>query len=347
MGTKKAIQTNTGSDKAAKAWDYVRDYSRHCDVNEYLGEELGDRFLTYRTRWREATSFTKEFDFPLFLVFETMFKCNLKCVMCLHSSPGKEVYSYDKKLPISVFKNIMKECALHYCPSMTFGGTSEPLLDPDLVEMIRLAKGIGFIDIMLNTNATLLDPVISRRLIDSGLTRLRVGFDGLTKGTYEKIRIGANFEKVKSNIIGFVQMRDRMKARLPIVRISCVDLLENNSELQGFVEFWKPVADYVSIQVYRPHEFTKRRLKMWPKDKTKAMNVVCTQPFERVYIRGNGDVHACCNVAFGPKIGNVHEASIYDMWNSDKMRMLQKALKHGSWENIPGCRECLKHARNT
>lgn len=343
---KQKADGEAGDNKDTKAWNYVRDYSRHCDVNEYIGDILGVRFREYRERWREASELGKILDFPLFLVFETLFKCNLQCVMCLHSSPEKKVYAYDSKLSLDLFRSIMSECASHYCPSITFGGTSEPLLDPELLEMIRLAKKSGFVDIMVNTNATILDADMSRRLIDSGLTRIRIGFDGLTKETYEKIRVGANFEKVRNNIINFMKIKNEMKSSLPIVRVSCVNLLENNREIESFIDFWRPIVDYVSIQVYRPHEFTVDRLKMWPKDNDAVKDVMCTQPFERLYIRGNGDVHACCSVAFGPKIGNVLTTSIYEIWNSDKMHALRNALKSGGWEKMAGCRDCLANARN-
>lgn len=324
-----------------KVWNYVHDYSNLRDLNEYLTEILGAKFREYRKRWKSASSLKTEFDFPLFLVFETIFKCNLRCVMCIHSSKAKQKYEYDNKMPFAMFKKIMEESSRHYCPSLTFGGTSEPFLDDNIIDMISLAKNKGFIDIMLNTNATLLNDKISRQLIESGLTRLRIGFDGLTAATYEKIRVGANFEKVKNNILNFMRIRKEMKAKLPIVRLSCVRLSENEREIKKYIEFWKPIVDYVSIQTYRPHEFTKKRLQMGIGKKTKIKKIACSQPFERLYIRGNGDVHACCNVAFGPKVGNVLDDKLYNIWNSDKMCALRNAFRYNTWNKISSCRKCL------
>lgn len=342
----KTYNTKKEKNTGLKGWNYVQDYSRHDDVNIYLTSILGERFNKYRHRWREASGLKKVFDFPLFLVFETMFKCNLKCIMCIHSNPDKQKYSYDKKLPFDMFKKIMRESSSHYCPSLTIGGTSEPLLDKDLINMIQLAKKTGFIDIMLNTNATLLNRAMSRRLIESGLTRLRIGFDGLTASTYEKIRIGASFEKVKNNIMNFIKIRNEMNSKLPIVRVSCVHLSKNEREIEGFVELWRSIVDYVSIQMYRPHEFTKERLRLVPFKKNITADVVCSEPFNRLYIRGNGDVHGCCNVVFGPKVGNVFNSSIYDIWHSDNMTYLRGAMKNGGWSKIPACRDCLNNARS-
>jgi radical SAM protein with 4Fe4S-binding SPASM domain len=320
----------------------VFNYSRHGNVDDYLCSLKGEEFCEYRKRWKAASSMEREFDFPVFLVFETMFKCNLKCIMCYHSNQNKSAYDYDGMLPTEVFGRIMKECSGRYCPSLTIGGTSEPLLDVRLPDMLALAVNSGFMDTMINTNATLLAENVSRKLIKSGLTRIRIGFDGATAETYEKIRIGANFHRVKSNILNFIRIRNEMGSRFPIVRVSCVHLSENDKEIQDFITYWKPHVDYVSIQRYKPHEFTQecKRGKMGAGEQV-IENVKCSQPFERLYIRGNGDVHACCSMVYGPRVGSIFESSISDIWNSDKMKLLRWQLKNGEWDDIPTCKECM------
>jgi len=317
-------------------------YSKHGNVDDYISSLKGEEFREYRRRWKAATSMEKEFDFPVFLVFETLFKCNLKCIMCYHSNTNKTAYEYDGMLPTEIFERIMKECSNSYCPSLTIGANSEPLLDVRLPDMLALARNSGFVDTMINTNATLLTEDMSRKLIESGLTRIRIGFDGATADTYERIRIGANFHKVKQNILNFIRIRDEMGTKFPIVRISCVHISENDKEIQDFIAFWKPHVEYVSIQRYKPHEFTLER----ERDKMGAgeqviENVKCSQPFERLYIRGNGDVHACCSMVYGPRVGSIFESSISDIWNSDKMKLLRWQLKNGEWDDIPTCKECM------
>ena len=216
-----------------------------------------------------------------------------------------------------MYVNIMSESKKHNCPSLTIGGHCEPLLDTRIVEMIALAKESGFVDIMLNTNATLLNEAISKKLIESGLTRLRVGFDGATADTYEKIRVGANFEIVKSNIMNFVKLRNKLNTKIPIVRISCVHLSKNDHEIDDFINFWTPIADYVTVQRYRPHALTEERSRGKLGAGSKAIkNVKCSEPWERPYIRGNGDVYTCCQPAYGPKLGNVKENTLQELWNS-------------------------------
>ena len=321
------------------------DYCKHGDINKYLSLKLGDSFTQYRNNWKLATTMKKEFNFPLFLVIESMFKCNLKCIMCLHSELSKSKYSYDERLPVNQFKKIMKEVSEHSCPSITFGGTSEPILDERLPEFINLAKESGIIDIMLNTNGTLLSKSVAKEIIISGLTRLRLGFDGINPKTYENIRKGANFDNVKNNIINFINFRNSIQQDIPVVRISCVRLKENENEINDFIQYWKKIVDYVSIQRYKPHEFTAKR--MWNKmgsGEKKLENIKCSQPFERLYIRGNGDTYGCCSIVYGPKVGNVFKDRIYDIWNSEKMKHLRKSIRHDKLNNFPNCIKCMHYS---
>jgi len=335
------------NDKNSLTTDIVKvtDYSKYGDINTYLSSKLGNRFSEYRHKWNLAATLKKESNFPLFLVIETMFECNLKCIMCCHSGLSKSKYRYDERFPIDQFRKIMKEASEYNCPSITFGGNSEPIMDKRLPDLINLAKESGFIDIMLNTNGTLLTQSVAKKIIKSGLIRLRLGLDSNNSETYAKIRKGANFNNVKTNIMNFINIRNSIGKDIPLVRISCVALKENEKELSDFIHYWKGIVDYVSIQRYRPHEFTPERMKdkMGAGEK-RIKNIKCSQPFERLYIRGNGDTYACCSIIYGPKVGNIFKDRIYDIWNSEKMNNLRDSIKSGNLNNFPNCLKCMNYA---
>lgn len=320
----------------------ANDFTIHGDPNKYLENILGERFKEYRRRWNSAGRLEKVYDFPLFLVFEPMWKCNLKCIMCCHSNPQNGSMEYDSRMPWNMYEKIMREAEDHHCPSLTIGGHCEPLLDTRLSEMVALAKKSGFVDIMINTNATLLTKKVGKKLIENGLTRLRIGFDGAKSETYERIRVGAKFEEVKNNILNFIELRKRSNSKLPIVRISCVHLSTNDLEINDFIKFWTPIVEYVSIQRYRPHEITKER----DSNKLEAggnviRTIQCSEPWERLYIRGNGDVHICCQPVYGPKLGNLKDYSLYEMWHSETANNLRNAIKERDWDRVPTCKECM------
>src|SRR3712207_707633 len=65
---------------------------------------------------------------------------------------------------------------------VTLQGLGEPLLAPDLFQMIEYASARG-VRMGFNTNATLLNATRSERLIRAGLDWLHVSLDGATAAT--------------------------------------------------------------------------------------------------------------------------------------------------------------------
>ena len=58
-----------------------------------------------------------------------------------------------------------------------------------------------------------------RQLLDCGLDYVILAFDGATKETYEKYRVGAVFEKTRENILAFLEKKlDRLMQELEELR---------------------------------------------------------------------------------------------------------------------------------
>ena len=67
-------------------------------------------------------------------------------------------------------------------------------------------------------------------------------------------------------------------------------------------------------------------------------------PMFRLAIKSDGSVKPCC-VGFGEKInlGNVHNTSLYEIWNSKFMKNLQKIhIEKKAYKNKI-CDTCLKN----
>jgi molybdenum cofactor biosynthesis enzyme MoaA len=86
---------------------------------------------------------------------------------------GKEYNCQEGSLPDDMYRQVIDEGRKHGLYSIALNGsTSEPLLNKELADMIVYAKKAGIVDIAITTNAHLLNEQISRKLIDSGLTRI-------------------------------------------------------------------------------------------------------------------------------------------------------------------------------
>ena len=103
-------------------------------------------------------------------------------------------------MSMDLYKNIMQQIKILNIPSIKLNWRGEPLLNPNLIHMIQLAKENNVLDVAINTNATTLNETKSNEILESGLDSIIFSFDGGTKQTYEKLRPGRfkknSFDKV-------------------------------------------------------------------------------------------------------------------------------------------------------
>ena len=135
---------------------------------------------------------------------ETYNVCNLRCIMCSHPNMTREKV----QMGMDLFKKIVDEAVASGVRGACLSNCNEPLLDPLLFERIKYAKSRGMQDVVCVSNGTLLTRDKVDKLLDSGLDSIYFSFDGATKDTYEKIRVGANFKKTRGNILRLIRERE-------------------------------------------------------------------------------------------------------------------------------------------
>ncbi|MEW6263516.1 MAG: radical SAM protein [Thermodesulfobacteriota bacterium] len=313
---------------------------------EVMNKHFGERFRRYRDDWNQTSKFAFRPDFPLSLDLEINTGCNLKCVMCvLGSEKSYRSPAPAARMDLSLYRNLMAQARQWGLPAMTFGYLSEPLLNPDLVRLISLAREAGVMDIRLGTNGQLLYPEISRNLIQAGLTRLEVSLDALRPETYRRIRRGGDLENVIQNILDFLEARDRSSSDLPLLRLSFLRLPFNEDELAGFLDFWRDKADLFSIQepIYFSEAPIARELHLRPGPVNP--DFFCAQPWQRLIVRANGDVFPCCSL-FGleMKAGSALKTGLDEIWRSPFLVSLSRMLQEGRYlENGP-CALCARQS---
>jgi radical SAM protein with 4Fe4S-binding SPASM domain len=268
--------------------------------------------------------------------------------MCPITIPSaREKYITDERMSWETYQKIILEAEKYECPSLNPQGLNEPLLDQDFESYVKFAKNHGFLDVMINSNATLLSEERSRKILGSGLTRLRFSLDAATKETYEKIRVGAKYDSVMKNIKRFIKIRDQEGFKLPIVGVNFVKMKINEHEINEFIEKWRDEVDFIALQEFVPPESDSDYSEFFTSDLTFQNQVTnsfnCQQPWQRLNIHNNGDVAPCCTT-FGSELalGNVSNQSLYEMWNSEEMNNLRKIHKEGRYMDNPWCNKCVK-----
>lgn len=168
---------------------------------------------------------------PRELQVEVTGACNLACRMCLVRYRPK-IGRKAGAMCFHVFRSIVDD--LPGLETLTLQGLGEPLLAPDLERMVEYASARG-VRCGLNTNATLLTRVRAERLIDDGLDWLHVSLDGATAETYESIRDGSDFERVRRNVAGLVAARRERRSDRPRLSLVFVAMRRNVHELPDVV----------------------------------------------------------------------------------------------------------------
>lgn len=325
----------------------VRWFTGEEDVNLKLISILGEKFENYRKRWEQVNHFELETDFPLFLQVETNQICNLKCPACPIGVPEAHAkYITPDKMSWDLYEKIILEGEKYGCPSIEPQGTNEPLLDPDLERYIKFASDHGFIDIMMNSNATVLSESRSRSMLKSGITRLRFSLDAATKETYEKVRVGGKFETTIKNIENFLRIRKEENANLPVVGVNFCKTSFNEHEEEKFIETWIDKVDFIVIQEFQPPELEHSYAKFLPSESKYREKIIsdfhCQQPWQRIVVTNKGEVCPCC--AFFRtelSLGNLKDNSIHHYWNSLEMKNLRQIHKDGNFANNEWCKRCV------
>ena len=170
----------------------------HHIAGENLFKKDDNDFKEYRRKWKEWPESFHVGEFPLFIDVEVTSACNLRCPFCATTYRDKDIAK--GFMSFEVLKKIIDEGAGKGLYGVKFNIRGEPLLHPQIHEFVQYAKQQGLVDIYFNTNAMLLTEEMGRKLIDAGLDRLSVSFEGVTKDVYEKNRVGAVYETVLENI---------------------------------------------------------------------------------------------------------------------------------------------------
>ena len=315
------------------------------DIYKILIEKIGVDFKNYRDRWDKAGRGDISLNYPLHLNFELNFGCNLKCPACLNALPLKDwPYKVDPKSQISFdkFRKIIDEGIEYGLPAIELNGENEPFLYKDIIKCIIYAKEKGILHILLHTNGTLLTEELLSEIIDSGLTNISFSLDAATKETYDKIRVGGDYDKVVKNINILLEMKKKREFIFPLVRVSFYRNKINFSEISQFKEIWEDKVDFVSFShFYNPFVGVDRYNSIENEYRVEGYRPdLCIEPLQRLFIFNNGNVAPCCSMFGGNLImGNIHDSSIYDIWNSDELKKLRENRRQK--KSLPEiCKKC-------
>ena len=170
-------------------------------------------------------------------------RCNLKCVMCYFANTDRLRFQpYDRELdtrglmPVDVFEKI----AADLFPGawrVALGCAAEPLIHPKFKEIVTIAGRYNVPDLWFPTNLLALTEKSAEAILDAGVTTVAASIDGITRETYESIRIGGKFERLEQRLDLLNEMKRQRGVTHPRLRIIFTWMKSNRGDLRGLPEF--------------------------------------------------------------------------------------------------------------
>ena len=177
---------------------------------------------------------SKVSNLPFYYHIHISMPCNQKCIMCKPDGRHpKDILPFNEF--VAFFEQI-KPFAEHIT---LIGG--EPLIYPWINEVIDLLSRHQ-IEVTINTNATMLNENLSRKLLLLHELNLKCSIDAVTPSTYFKIRGTNVYERVRANLVRFSSMAKDMPNIKQI--LVYVVMRENLNEVLPFIDFAKVLSPH-------------------------------------------------------------------------------------------------------
>jgi MoaA/NifB/PqqE/SkfB family radical SAM enzyme len=180
---------------------------------------------------------------PLHVILDVTARCNLKCVMCyfaetdrLHFPPRDIQVPDDGNMPISTFAKIAADL-FPRAWRVALGCAAEPMIHPKFQEILEIAGRYGVPDLWFPTNLLALSESTLEAMIRANLRTVAASIDGVTKETYEKIRVPARWDQLLSRLDLLREFKRKRRLRRPRLRIIFTWMRSNRRELARLPAF--------------------------------------------------------------------------------------------------------------
>jgi len=330
------------------------------------------RYDSYRREWDRRGEELDGSDHPVHVDLESVAVCDLRCGSS-ESDPqgfcqiwthehirklGFDEHTYQRGyMDPELFSVLLKQCAEIGVSSIKLNYRGEPSLHPEIVSFVRQAAELDFADIMMNTNGNggaRTRPELFADLVDAGITDLMFSVDAAEPASYQKQRVGGEWDVLLHSVRSAVDARARGRGAHDCrIRASVVRTLLNAADVDsGKMEtFWKDEmgVDWMSIsECYFPAG-AEHHWKAAEWESLSAAEFQCPDPFRRMVVTWDGKHTMPCCQGFTLEIDGGAVTSdartIRDAWTSENFDRLRRAHRERTWDRDgkdgePICRHC-------
>jgi MoaA/NifB/PqqE/SkfB family radical SAM enzyme len=291
-------------------------------------------------------------EFPSQIIVDATEVCNLACVHCPHPTFKKSSH-YNARYQSPDLNAKMVEEVHNHGKGLTqyirYTGEGEPLIHPDIFEMLSFAKIRSGVPVSLTTNGMLLNERRLEKLLETKIDIVDISIDALNPETYAKIRVNGVLAQTRANVLRLLEAVRNNATAIKVV-VSFVEQEANRSETAEFEKFWRDSgADYVVIRRLHsaagavPDIAAEIR-----KDPSEDARRPCLYPWERIILNPRGELSFCPqDWVHGSAVADYRTNTIREVWTGDFYRGLRAAHLSGDYSCHGFCGNCpdWKHTR--
>lgn len=282
----------------------------------------GKEYYKYRYDWDDRPRRMDEGDYPLDILIEPIWACNLQCPMCPRNDENHHDKRRDKLFDLNIYKRIIDEIA-GKVPSIRLAGLGEATLNPNFIEYVKYAKDKGVGEVSLVTNGGTINREYFVEMVRSGLDWISISIDGMDED-YERIRKPLKFNETIERLKMMNEVRKELNSLKPAIQVQGLW-----SYIYSYAEEYYnklvDLCDYLQMQSYI--DINQVDID-WDEDR------YCSDVFRRLFITVDGNVYPCCDFCDesyyqNAIMGNVHNMTIHEIWHGEKLNALRQQQREG------------------
>ena len=277
--------------------------------------------------------------FPRYFEIETVNACNARCIMCtIDEWTGNDSQVMSDEL----FDKYVDEVAKFsdWIEIICLNRDGEPTLDKTIASKVKKLKDVGIKKVRFVSNGQNLNEKLSREVLEAGIDEIMFSIDAIEKDVYESIRIKLDFEKVMTNTLNYIKLRDTINPS-SMVTVRMVELPQNSALKESWLKFWNSkIAPHDKAYSMAMHNWGNQL----GEDEQKVAyyaTKACTSPFSSLALHSDGKVGICA-ADYNTKnyMGDFSKQSIEEIWQGTGFNDVRDAHLSKNRNKYDICRGC-------
>jgi|MDTC01.2.fsa_nt_gb wyosine [tRNA(Phe)-imidazoG37] synthetase (radical SAM superfamily) len=299
-----------------------------------LDNEQIPKYLFHRYRYEIYPKLNKVDEYPPYLQIEPSSICNYRCVFCFETDKSftSKKGGYMGTSTLDLYKKIVDE-AEGNIEFISLASRGEPLVSKEIIPMLKYSER-KFLNLKMNTNASLLTEKISHAILSDTIKTLVFSADAADPELYKKLRVNGSLEKILKNIEIFNKIKEKHYPKSKIItRVSGVKVNEQQS-FDSMKKLWSGLVDQVAFVDYNPWESVYSTPK---NDIVKP----CSDLWRRMFVWWDGKVNPC-DTDYKSVLSSetFPKTSLKEIWTGSNYKKLRETHLVGNRQKVFPCKSC-------